>query len=715
MLEPATAEAWIGLVGGSLALAAAAIGLGNAVFQARRRPQVPAQPDGLSPPPPPPPPGESKHVLLPGRAPFVNRSTELHELLARIRGGRNNVLAIEGAHWIGKSATATELAHCLLTAPAEGAFDPRVHSFLRINADDRCPSLADICGKLALLTDDQSLSSTAEDEKRERLRVHLGSNRTVLLLDNLSLEADERSQALIDLLRDFPSGSLAIAAVNKPGELDAPAVALADFDQSCVRKLVDDLVIRLNLEPAEDFGGDFASRLHRLIGGNPGMIEWFLRSYDKHPQGLEERLVAVEKGSGLSEIFDSTWGGLDERSRTALAACAFLGGEASARQLAVACGWPEETVHEVADLLRRDGLLTPVRASARPLAYSCAQAFRLFVASQTTTDEHTAFMQRLCDDYVAYFTSNPEDAHFAVPEVGALRVVRGELYDAEDDARMQSLFRATLDILFTLGQFDELIASAELTFRSAERAGNYAAGALAAAIKSCTHAIRGETRFATDAYAQASKAAEASKDQAAIARVRRCRAFLHYRSREPREALAAIEGVEEVARAAHDHVNVVDVLDLRTAASWYEGDLEACEEAAHASLEAGAAVGWGRARAYPLRYMCELAIQRREYEQAHALIDEAAEIATRYGDKRQLARVSLTRARLGLLELDLPAAGDAASFAAREARRLGLSAESEEALAVEAAVDRARRSRFWRRYYAWRRPARLTEAPVGGD
>jgi hypothetical protein len=492
-------------------------------------------------------------------------------------------------------------------------------------------------------------------------------------------------------------------------------MALADFDESCVRKLVDDLVTRLDLKPAEEFGGDFARRLHRLIGGNPGTIEWFLRSYDKRPETLEDRMAALEKGSGLSEIFDSTWSALNTQSRAVLAACAFLCGEASVRQLAVACDRSEEAIHEVVDLLRRDGLLIPVRASGRPTSYTCAQAFRLFVTSQTQTRTRIAFRERLCKHYVDYFTVNPEDAQFAVPEIGALRVLRGELYDGEDDERMQALFRATLDILFTLGQFDELIASADLTYRSAERADNFAAAALAAAIKSCTHAIRGEMRFAAEAFTHARTAAEASQDPAAIARVQRCCAFLHYRSREPREALGAVEGLEEVSRAAGDHVNVVDVLDLRTAANWYLGDLEACEEAAQSSLEASDAVQWGRARAYPLRYLAELAIQRCAFAQARVLLDEAEEIARRYSDQRQRARVSLTRARLCLLDVDLAAARDAASLATREATRLGLSAESEEALALDTAVERASRSRIWRRYYAWRRPARFTAAPVGGD
>jgi hypothetical protein len=302
-----------------------------------------------------------------------------------------------------------------------------------------------------------------------------------------------------------------------------------------------------------------------------------------------------------------------------------------------------------------------------------------------------------------------------VSEVAALRVVRGELFDAGDDARTQGLFRAVLDILFTLGQFDELIDAADLAFRSADRVGNFSDAARDSAIKACTHAIRGESAPARDAYTLGSVAAESSGLPESIARLKRCRAFLHYRSREPREALATIEGVEGMSRDAGDHTNLVDTLDLRTAANWYLRSFGECEAAAHQSMEASAAANWGRARAYPLRYLAELATQRRESQRAHALLDEAHEIAARFADKRQLARVDLSRARLCLIEGELEVGSSASARAVSEARRLGLSAELEESIAVCTAIERAQRSWLWRHYYRLRRPTRLTGAPVGGD
>ena len=445
------------------------------------------------------------------------------------------------------------------------------------------------------------------------------------------------------------------------------------------------------------------------------MIEWFLRGYRDSTDTLEERIAAIEAGRELSALFGPTWNALGATCRAALEACAYLGGEATGQQLEIACDLPEPAIRAAVDTLRREGLLTPLRARGLPTLLTCAPAFQLFVAAQTPHERGRGFAERLADHYIRYFTAQPEDAHYGAGEVGALRVVRGALLDAGDDARLQTLFRATLDILFTLGQYDELIDAAELSYTSAARVENYAGATLAAAMKAGTHAIRGELGYATSALASALDAAASARLPGAWACAKRCDGFVHYRSRRARRALAAIEGAERLAREGGEGVALVDTLDLRTAANWYLRRYDACEAAARASLETGARMHWERARAYPLRYLAELAIQRRQPAQARALLDEARDIADRLGDKRQLARVELTRARMCLLQGELDAGTQAVAWAVSEAGRLGLPPEEEEARAVAGALARARRSRAWRRWYMLRRPSRLTDAPVGGD
>jgi hypothetical protein len=632
-----------------------------------------------------------------------------------VYSGQENLVAIEGSPLIGKSSTARELMHRLRTEPAEGTFNPTEHRFFWFDAHDRCPSLAELCGHLALETDRQSLSTAAITDKRDELLLHLGQNKTVLFLDDLNLSDKTNSRELIDLLERIPGNSVVIAAVNRPGELRAPRIELQDFEPADVKFLLEEQAHRFDLEGIEHLNNEFVERLVDLIGGNPGVIEWFLRGYDETSEPLEDRVAALKKSDELSELFGPAWRTLDDECQQVLEACAHLGGEATAEQIAMACNRPQDEVVAVADSLRREKLLTAVRAKDRQTLFTCARAFQLFIVSNTPEPKRRQFTNRLTDHFVDYFTVAPEDAKYGADQVEAWAVLRRELYEAEDDERMQALFRAVLDILFTLGQYDQLIDAASWAFKSADRASNYSGAALAGAMKAGTHIIRGEMTPAEDALALATNAASIANHPGPISRVRRCRGFFQYRSRKPRQALDSIKDVEQMSQEGAEPINLVDTLDLRTAVNWYLRKYDDCEAAAHASLKAGAKMNWERARAYPLRYLAELAYRRRRPAEAHVLLDEAEEISTRLGDKRQRARVDLSRARICLFEGDLETAAAAAAAALSEIIRLGLPAEREEVTAVVAAIERAQKSWGWRRYYALRRPARLTSAPVGGD
>src|SRR5262249_38284482 len=152
-----------------------------------------------------------------------------------------------------------------------------------------------------------------------------------------------------------------------------------------------------------------------------------------------------------------------------------------------------------------------------------------------------------------------------------------------------------------------------------------------------------------------------------------------------------------------------------TAALWYMGQSEEAEAAAKQCLETCRAIPWHRAMAYPMRDLAEIAIHRRSFDEATEFLDQARTLALNYEDKRQLARVQLTEARLPLLRRQFAAARLKAAVAEAEATKLGLPAEAEEAGALRVAAGRARVFFPLGLYYTWRRPTRLTDAPVGGD
>ncbi|HEU4700973.1 MAG TPA: ATP-binding protein, partial [Conexibacter sp.] len=642
MVAGASSWSTVGLVAGAAAgiVALATAAINHHTARLNRRTAAPAPADDPAPAP---------KALLPGRAHFINRSVELGDAVARIRAGEA-VVSIEGDVGIGKSAAATELAHRLQSAQPAAVGVPDLHDrwFLWVDGRDGCPSLADICRPLATLTGNVALSTVADADKLDVLRAHLASSRTVLVLDNLRLADDPDSQAVRELVRRMPDGSLVIASLNSPGALDGARVPLQELDRDDAVKLFQHEVERQGLRDPAVLSEDVAQRLMGVVGGNPGMISWFVRALSHSSQSLEERLTALERGEGFAELLAPVWAQLAGTSQRVLGAIALLRGRATAHQLAIACNLPDDEVLSALDELMRSGFATPVRALDAPDLFTCGPAVERFAFAQTTAEERGRFVQRLARHYTSWFESDWEDARGGIPHVDAIRTVIEELFAAGDDDALQALFRVTLDILFTLGLYDDRIATGALAYESAMRAGNYEAASLASSVLSSTHAVRGELAQANAALALGLLAAEQTGSRREVARQMRETGFLSYRSREPQRALQAVERAEQLARESGDLNNAVDVLGLRMAAHWYLGELDEAERAADAYWQTCAEIPWERAKCTPLRYYAEIAIQRGDLARAQAELSRAREIAASYDDLRGLVRMDLTEARLQL-------------------------------------------------------------------
>jgi hypothetical protein len=314
--------------------------------------------------------------LLPTQTKFVNRDEEIDEAFELIGSGEI-VLAIEGEAGIGKTAIATELAHRLKRGDgAEGPLDLSGRTFVWFDCEGRCPDLTSICSVMARLTGDQSLSAVAEAEKLDALRVHLAGQESVLVLDDLKLNEDSESAELQALLRSVPSGSLVIASVDRPDKLGAARLPLAELTVPHLRRIAQLQARRLRLDCIDALDEDFARRLREVVGGNPGMIEWFLESFRLSSRTLEQHLDAVELGEARANLQAPTWEGLGGRAQLALAACACLGGQALEEQLQVGCGLAEpETAVAIEELIEA-GCLRTVRITGEPILYTCSRALR---------------------------------------------------------------------------------------------------------------------------------------------------------------------------------------------------------------------------------------------------------------------------------------------------------------------------------------------------
>lgn len=655
-------------------------------------------------------------VYLPARAHFVNRKAELDRAIMHIRSGEA-ALSIEGDIGIGKSATATELAHRLRDDGIEAGepLDADDRTYIWIDGRDSCPQLTDICRALALFTGNQSLSTVADAHKLDALRAHLAKHRTVLILDNLRLGGDARSQQIRELVRTVPPGSLVIASINTPGSLDAVRLSLEDLSAPDVERLVRHEVSRLGLSDPALLEASFIDRLREIVGGNPGMVGWFLRSLSKGEKSLEAHLAAVSRGEGLGELLAPVWTELGRSSRIALSVCANLRGQATIEQIAIAGQLCEDEASRAARDLLSVGLVRTVRATDRPNVFVCAGGVQRFVNAQTTHGQRGEFTGRLASHYTGYFSENWEDARTAISHMNGLRATIANLYEEERDAQLQRLFANTLDLFFTLGLFDDRIELGRLAYASALRCEDYRAASLACSVISSTHAIRGELAEAREALALGLVAAEQSGVAAEKARQMRDTGFIHYRSGQAEKALAAVEGAEDLALADGDLNNRVDVIGVQMASHWFLGDLDRAERAAHRYIRACKEVPWERAQANAMRYLAEAAIHRCDFDAAEKHLERAARIGEQYDDARELMRLQMTEARLRLIALELREAEATAAGAEASAIALGLPSERSESAALGRAARRARLIPPLRLYIRHRRPLRMTDEPVGGD
>ncbi len=389
------------------------------------------------------------------------------------------------------------------------------------------------------------------------------------------------------------------------------------------------------------------------------------------------------------------------------------------KQLPSSCGWPARISREELNRALKEligvGLVSVVRGAGRETVYTCSPAVQRYAIAEADGGLIEQFGANLSSFYVHQFAAEPENARWAVPHIAGIRAVLQQLSDHGDDERLQALFSSTLDILFTLGLFDDRVITGRLAYESAMRVGNYRAASLATDVISSTHAARGDLDRAREAVALGLVAAEHSADPGERARQLRAHGLVLYKSGDAAGALEATGGAEDLAGQTGDVEVIVNVLGLRTVAYWYLGEMDASASVAEHGLRVCEEISWRRATAYPLRNLAEVAIHFGRFDQARTLLADAARVAAAFDDHRQMARVELTAARLALLTGEPRVAGERASAAIAQAQSLGLGPELRELEALSSAAAKARLLPPLRFYYARRRPSRFTDAAVGGD
>jgi tetratricopeptide (TPR) repeat protein len=665
-------------------------------------------------------PEHEPEVRLPTRlAHFVDRVDAIQEAVDHLRAGER-IVAIQGDGGVGKSAVMNELAHRLCVGEGTDMHGLSGYDFIYIGGGNRCPTLADVCREITLKIGEQSLSSVADDAKLAAVWKYAAQQKTVLVLDDVAVSSDPPidppAGSLYELLHKLPVGLVVIASVNGPHLLGAGTrVLLRELDARHAMELIGHETRRWGLGDAGLFDDALQPRLEQVVGGNPRLIESFVRTLSQSTQPVDDLLAALERSDGARQLLVPSWEQLTDDARAVLSTCAYLRGEATVDQLVIGCATERDrALAALADLLQAR-LLTIVRSSGRPDVYTCSRGVQRAALAETGTEAIAAYTGRLSEFYIRQLVREPENAQWAVPHIAAIKAVLQWNFDLRDDANLQALFGSILDVLFTLGLFDDRIVTGRLAYESAVRAENHRSASLATDVLSSTHAARGELQEALEAVALGQLAAERSQDAGERARQMRAHGLALYKSCDAAGALEAMRGADGLARQTGDLEILVNVQGLRAVAHLYLGAVDEAEAAARSGLAVCEEMGWERAKAYPLRNLAEVAIHRGDFDQARRYLEEARSMAIAFADRRQATRVRLTSVRLRFFSDQLEVAMEEAVLVERDAVSLGLVPEQHELQALRRAAARAQRLAPVRRYYASRRPLRFADAPIGGD
>ncbi len=649
---------------------------------------------------------------------MVDRTKEVTQLLDHLGRGEY-VIAIEGSIGVGKSALAMEVAHRLAERRTGNRHAPGAHEWLVwIDAHNTLLSLADIARTMSFVSGDQSLAAAPAEHKREALLSFLAAHPSVLVIDNLRLTAVGAEQ-VVHFLRTLPSGSLAIVSANTLGQLEAPRVLLSELQLEHMRELLRFEADRRDVAALKDVGDALARRLYKVLGGNPRVIKLFVLACARSQhESVEELLDSLATGAiSLTDgLFGTVWSDMTPLGRQVLATCSYLDGRATAEQVQAALGLADSDLRLPIEQLWADGLLS-ARRYLDQTWYSCSAALCGFVLGQTPAAEIAAIRDRLASHLTARFQSDWEDAAGAMSHVEAMRILLKDLDRHGEYRACVDLFAVALDLLFTLGLFDDRIELGWVSYHAATELGLPEERSLALSVVSSTHAIRGEDAEAAAAVQLGLQIAREAGSGKEIARQLRCEGFRLFRAGRALEALAVVqnEDAEAVAIAAGDMNNAIDIQSLKGAAYWHLGDLTQCEAEVRRFVSACEQLPWERGKAYAIRDLAEILLMQGSYTSADALVRQAQDIATEYKDTRQLARISLTQARLRLFQGRMREARALARSAAQRSRDLVLLGEAAEAEAVARAAARALRSPLARIRTVRHPQTRFTEMTVGGD
>lgn len=635
----------------------------------------------------PRPPRVYQNLPAPTYSQFVMRQEAFDEVLDGL-SKRSAAVIIAGLGGNGKTSLAREIADsCLKDDDGQALFDAAVW----VSDKDRpgTTNLSIVLDEISRTLDYPGFTQFDYDEKRREVEQLLRRQRVLVCIDNFETITDG---ALLSWLLNLPEPSKALITTReyrREYRRGGWPVELHGMMETEAWKLITERVQVLKIERL------ISERTHlepllAATGGNPKALTMTLGllKYERRPlQELVKDLYAA-RGDIFDDLFTRAWELLDEPARRVLLVAAFfptsvsgegLGAIADVQGLAF-----DRTVERLADLALLDVQQADLRSLPR---YVLHPLVRSFAGAKLT--EQPAFEVGARARWIAWYCRFVEQISSRWYETYALAQIDPEaenllsatVWAFENDHLGEGVvLSGTMGYYYYVRGFWDrqlrinearLVASRKLDDRQAE----------AFTILSILRVLVQQGQL-SEANKLTVRLNDLMRDATLLNQHRM--SFLHglaivaFANRNTGEGRAMLEQVMELSQEA-------DVFKYNRARNWLadsylqEGQLEEAERLFTTSLVASLRIRYHRSITYCQVKLAIIALTRQEFDLAEQLLEESSSRATAIRDRRDLALILKTYARLHILRDDLPAARTFYSDAIDLFERLGMRRELAEA------------------------------------
>lgn len=389
--------------------------------------------------------------------------------------------------------------------------------------------------------------------------------------------------------------------------------------------------------------------LQIVTHGHYDCIQWALQA--KNSRDLARRIAELKEGGGaIRNIISQFFQNLPDEKKILLCLITTFGGSVSRLTLINSNPYP---------IINIDAFIRELIENLVATEYPNGNDFYIKIP-QGNAELIKAFQFQIPDSVIEGWANYLINWYYSLDEVNGTRDIH-PTFDNEIDLidqlskwlidnnhfdKANDFYRATCELLFNRGFFEQRVAYGSRIAQALEENGHYQ-------FASWIHASAASVNTLLSQYDQAqaglTKAVEIAKlhgFNVEVLRAMRAIAGLHYRKGSVELAELEINQLLSDNNMGADKFNKVDALYVKSGieifTKKYDDARLSLEEMKLVSTE----IGWTRGSAYADLELAILLATKGSFQEAFELANSALEVSKKYGDRRQIARCELTLGKI---------------------------------------------------------------------